>query len=240
MKIAHFRILIIYAKRRLFSTTLKSCAPGGTIGEVCTAAMSWYFTSKSGSLGLSELSELSELSTCSFCKVARAWNPSLCWGTGDWKCGGKSHKMLWRILAAIQWSISEVGEISSILIHFDPSWRCAENLCIGRNRDSNAKALLALPRLSEDQSHFCGRSGSWQLAAGEQVAWCGNDVEMMRKWCGNDEQSGLKIGFSELLLGRKAIPIAIVTGRTMTHLDLREVGPDRASETSSLVLVCYS
>ena len=187
-----------------------------------------------------ELSELSELSTCSFCKVARAWNPSLCWGTGDWKCGGKSHKMLWRILAAIQWSISEVGEISSILIHFDPSWRCAENLCIGRNRDSNAKALLALPRLSEDQSHFCGRSGSWQLAAGEQVAWCGNDVEMMRKWCGNDEQSGLKIGFSELLLGRKAIPIAIVTGRTMTHLDLREVGPDRASETSSLVLVCYS
>lgn len=48
------------------------------------------------------------------------------------------------------------------------SYLPGENLCIpGRNRDSNAKAdhfaqpsQPSLPRLSGDQSHFCGRSGA--------------------------------------------------------------------------------
>lgn len=43
-----------FAKPRLFSIIDKSCEPGGTMGEVSTAAMSWDFTSKSGSLGLTQ------------------------------------------------------------------------------------------------------------------------------------------------------------------------------------------
>ena len=188
------------------------------------------FTQLHETLAFLELSELSELSTCSFCKLARPWNPSLCWGTGDWKCGlGKEPQ---NALAAIQRSMWSWRN----LIHYDDVQKTSASQEETQRLERESRSLACLTAIAAASSFwrskpFLRKIWRWQVNRS-------HDLEMMWKWCGNDEQSGLKIGFSELLLGRKAIPIAILThGRTMIHLHLREVGPDRASETSSLVLV---